>query len=137
MRNRVGSLVSIVASLLFLVVLGWPYAVRSISAVNTYYGEGIVTPLIGGALVVGILVTFAAIRQDSVSSDVGAGIVLGLGLVTVLVSSIWAVTARVDVFRAPGWALPIQRFVLVGTAVLIVIGVGWHIWTNHRLFGRR
>lgn len=130
MRSRAGAVVASIACLLFLVVLGWPFAVQSPSQINTYYQRGVLTPLLAGGLAVGVLVTFAATHEDVISTELGAGIALVLGLSAALVSVAWAVTARVDVFRAPGWALPAQRFVLVGLASLVLLGAGWHAWTN-------
>ncbi|WP_276256931.1 DUF7548 family protein [Halomontanus rarus] len=130
MRDRFGALLSISACLLLLAVLVWPYAVKSIYAINTYYRHGVLNPLFAGVLALAILVTFLAVRENYVSAELGAGIVLVLGISAFLVSLVWTLTARVDVFRAPGWALPAQRFILVGVAALIVFGAGWNVLTS-------
>lgn len=126
MRNRAGAIVSIGACALFLAVLAWPSVVKPPSAITTYYSWGILSPLFAGVLVAVIPLVFAVTRNDRLSSQVGAGIALALALFAVFLTSAWAVTARLDVFRAPGWALPAQRFVLVAFSVLVVIGVAWH-----------
>lgn len=137
MRNRTGAVISIAACLLLFVLLAWPYTVKSAPDVNTYYGWGVLTPLLPGVLAVGVLLTFAAMRENYVSPELGAGVALGLALFTFLTSLVWAATARVDVFRAPGWALPAQRFVLVGLSALVVAGAGWHALSNGLLAARR
>lgn len=137
MSNRVGAIISIAGCLAFLAVLAWPYTVKSPSAITTYYRWGISTPLLAGVLVLGVLVVFVATRGNLVSAQLGAGVVLALGLFVFLITLVWAVTVRVDVFRAPGWALPAQRFVLVGLAALIVVGAGWHTWANGLFSPRR
>ncbi|WP_425607409.1 DUF7548 family protein [Halomontanus rarus] len=130
MRDRFGALLSISACLLLLAVLVWPYAVKSTYAINTYYRHGVLNPLLAGVLALAILVTFLAVRENYVSAELGAGIVLVLGVSAFLASLVWTLTARVDVFRAPGWALPAQRYILVGVAALIVFGAGWNVLTS-------
>lgn len=137
MRNRAGAIVSIAASLLFLAILVWPYVVKPPSAITTYYTWGLLTPLLPGILVLGIFIAFVAVRENYISANLGAGIAFGLSLFTFFIMLVWAVTARLDVFRAPTWALPAQRFILVGLSLLIVVGTGWHTWTNSLLSLRR
>lgn len=137
MRTRAGAIISVTACLLLLVVLGWPYFVKSTYHVNTYYSGGVLNPLLAGLFVLGVLIVFAADRANYVSVQLGAGIVLGLSLITFLTVLMWAITVRLDVFRAPGWALPAQRFVLVGLSVLIVFGAGWHTWGTGLISLRR
>lgn len=130
MRNRAGVIISIAACLLFLAVLVWPYVVKPPSAITTYYRWGILNPLLSGVLVLGILIVFAVARENYLSAELGIGIVLALSLFTFLITLIWVVTARLDVFWAPGWALPAQRFILVGLSMLILFGAVWHARVN-------
>lgn len=125
MRVRTGTVVTAVACLVFLALLVWPYVVRPAGAVTTYYRGGLLSPLIAGALVLAILATIGAGWTGLLSSQLGAGAVLGIGLFVVAIAGTWAVTARLDVFQASGWALPAQRFVLVGAAVAILAGAAW------------
>lgn len=133
MRERAGVLMCVGAAVALLAVLAWPYIQKPARAVTLYYVSGFLNPLLAGALAVGILLTVAAVRENYVSDGFGAGIAIGLGAFTFLVVLAWSVTARVDVFRAPGWALPAHRFIVVGLSILVVAGAGWHAWANGHL----
>lgn len=130
MGERAGAAISATACLLYLAVLAWPYAVRSPTDVTIYYTWGVLNPLFAGALAVAILAAYAASRIDRLSSELAAGIALGAALIAFLSTSAWAVTARVDVFRASGWALPAQRYVLVGFSLFILVGAARYAWAN-------
>lgn len=127
MNGRVGAVVSVAACLALLSALVWPYVVRPASDIRIYYGSGVVNPLLAGALAVGVAVAFAAARDRYLSAEAGAGVALVLGAFAFLVALAWAMTGRVDVFRAPGWAFPAQRWALVGLAAVIVFGAGWEV----------
>lgn len=130
MGERTGAAISVTACLFYLVVLIWPYAVRSPTDVTIYYTWGVLNVLFPGALAVAILAAFAASRSGLLSSELAAGIALGGASIAFLGTAAWAVTARVDVFRASGWALPAQRYVLVGLSSLIVVGAARYAWPN-------
>lgn len=51
----------------------------------------------------------------AILSDSLYGIALGLGPIILRIVTIWAFTGRVDVFLAPDWVFPAQRWVLVGS----------------------
>lgn len=125
MSGRVGAVVSVAASLALLSALAWPYVARPVPDIAVYYGSGAVNPLVAGALAIGVVAALAAARARYLSAAGGAGVALGLGVFAFLVSLAWATTGRVDVFRAPGWAFPAQRWVLVGLSALVVFGAGW------------
>lgn len=129
MRKSAGAIVSIGASLVLLAVLVWPFFPETNRDIFIYYGSGALNPLLAGVLAIGVIVAFAAINGEYVARDVGAGVVLTLGVSILLVVSVWVVTGRVDVFRAPGWAFPAQRWLLVVLSALIVLGAGWYTWT--------
>lgn len=129
MRDWVGIAVSVLAGLAILVALAWPYAVQSDYAIGLYYGSGVVNPLLVGAFAIGVIVAFAADRVGAVSPAAGGGIVLGLALGAFVVAAGWALTARVDLFEAPGWLLPAHRFVLVGLSGFALVGAGWYART--------
>lgn len=137
MRGPIGAVVSVAASLALLSALVWPYVARPAADIGIYYGSGLINPLIAGALAIGVVAAFAIARWGNLSTEAGTGIALGLGVFVLLVVLAWAGTGRVDVFRAPGWAFPMQRWVLVGLAALIVLGAGWQTWTHGLLSARR
>lgn len=135
MGYRSGELTSIVGCLLVLATLVLPYALKPTDAVTTYYRWGLLNPLIAGLLAILILSTFIAVHENRLSRQFGTGVGLGLSLIVLGITVAWAATARVDVFLAPGWLLPMQRFILVGFSTLIVLGIGWEIlqhdaWTS-------
>lgn len=124
MGKRVGATVSIASSVAYLAVLLLPYVPKSVRDVNLYYGYTTLNPILAGVLTAGILVAFAAAHNHFLSAELAAGIGLGLGTIAFLVTLVWAVTARVDVFWAPGWLFPAQRWVLLGLSGLVVVGAG-------------
>ena len=118
-----------IASVLQVAILIWAFLSQSTRDVLLYYSFVTINPLIAGVLALGILVVFAAIRWGQLPETTGTGIALGLAVIGLLITTIWAFTGRVDVFLARGWAFPVQRWVLVGASALIVLGVGLHAYT--------
>lgn len=129
MRYRAGITISYGASLLLIAALGWAYLPQTTRNINVYYSSGMVNPLAAGILALGVIIVLVATSRDHLSPQQGAGIVLGFSLGIVVIVSLWVITGRVDIFRAPGWAFPAQRWVLVGVSVLLVIGAGWYART--------
>lgn len=129
MARNVGAAVSEGACVAYLALLLLPYVPESARDVNLYYGFTTVNPLLAGGLAVGVLAAFAAARWDGLSPELAAGTALGLGATALLVTLAWAVTARVDVFLAPGWAFPAHRWALLALALFIAAGAGWHTRT--------
>lgn len=137
MRDWVGIAVSVLAGLGILVALAWPYTVQSDYAIGLYYGSGLINPLFSGLFALGVIIAFAADRVGALSPAVGAGIVLGLALGAFVVAAGWALTARIDLFEAPGWLLPAHRFVLTGLSGFAVVGAGWYALANGLLSSPR
>ncbi|QLG61522.1 DUF7548 family protein [Halorarum salinum] len=129
MRHRAGTVIGLGASLSLIAVLGWAYVPQTTRNVNAYYASGMVNPLAAGILALGVIVALVATSRGRLSAQQGAGIVLGFGLGAFAIVLLWVVTGRVDVFLAPGWAFPAQRWVLLGVSVLLLIGAGWHART--------
>lgn len=123
-RHRV-PVASTIASVLYLATLASPYAGKPVGYVNTYYGWGVPNPLIGGSLVALLPVVLVAVRKRHLSPPTAAGLAVGLAASATLITGAWAFTARLDVFRATGWALPLQRFILTGAGLLILAGIAW------------
>lgn len=132
MSDRTGIAVTVVASALFLAVLLAPYAVEPAENINSYYVWGLVNPLYAGVLVVALLAVIAAVHLSYVSGRLGAGLGVGISLLVLLTAGVWAITAREDVFLAPGWAIPVQRFVLVAIAALLVVSTAYYAAANDR-----
>lgn len=128
MGRSVGVLLSSIASVALVAILLAAFVAESFRDVMLYYGFTTVNPLLAVVAAVGVVAAFAAVRSGRLSESVGTGIALGLGLVGLAVVTGWALTGRVDVFLAPGWAFPAQRWVLVGVAALVVVGAGVHAW---------
>ncbi|QLG29814.1 hypothetical protein HUG10_19570 (plasmid) [Halorarum halophilum] len=128
MRRRGGAIISFIASLLLLAVLGWAYVPQSVRNINVYYTSGVVSPFAAGILALGVIVVLVATSRDHLSPDLGAGLVLSISLGILTIVLVWVLTGRVDVFLAPGWAFPAQRWILVGVSVLLVVGAGWYAW---------
>ncbi|WP_136716551.1 DUF7548 family protein [Halorientalis salina] len=128
MERSIGMALSTIASAAFIVILLAAFLVESVRDVLLYYGFGTVSPIFAGILAMVVILACVAVRYGSLSETTGTAIALGLGLTILLVVTVWAVTGRVDVFQASGWAFPAQRWVLVAVAVLIVLGAGLHAW---------
>lgn len=130
MVRSTGVALGSLASILEVAILGWAFLAESFGDVMVYYSFTTVSPLIGGAFAIGVLVVFLAIRLGRLSETTGTGLAFALAMFNFVIVSIWAFTLPVDVFLAPGWAFPAQRWVLVGVSALIVIGVGMHVRTQ-------
>lgn len=130
MERSIGALLSTAASVVFIAILLAAFLGESVRDVMLYYGFDTVNPLLAGLFAFGVIVAFTAVRLGHLSELVGTGIALGLGLSSLFVVVIWALTGRVDVFLARGWAFPAQRWVLVGVSALIVGGAVLHAWSR-------
>lgn len=130
MASRTGEVTSIVGCLLFLSTLILPYLLKPPDAVTNYYTYGFFNAFIGAILVFLVLATVIATRENRISRQFGTGVGLGLAMAALVFTAAWAATARVDVFLARGWLLPMQRFILVGFTGLIVIGIGWQMFKH-------
>lgn len=128
MNRSAGIALSSVASAVLVAILLAAFAAESAADLMVYYSFGTINPLLAGVLALGVVLVFAAVRRRWLSETVGTGIALGLGLIVLVIVTVWAVTGRVDVFLASGWAFPAQRWMLVGLAVVIVLGAGLHAW---------
>lgn len=127
MRTSAGAVLSGGAAIAVIAVLASTYVTVSSRGVGLYYGFGVlVNPTFAALLAVGVVATLAATASGVVSPDLGTGVAFGLGLVVLFVVSTWAVSGRVDVFRAPGVYFPAQRWLLVALSFLIVVGAGWY-----------
>lgn len=128
MERSYGTWISVVASAVLVALLLAAFVGQSFGDVLLYYNFGTTSPLLAGVFASGVVLIFALIRLGRLSEAVGGGVALGLALVAVLVVVVWAFTGRVDVFLAPGWAFPAHRWILVGVALLVLLGTGVRVW---------
>lgn len=128
MERSFGATLSSVASAVLIVILLAAFVGESVRDVMLYYSFGTINPLLAGVVALGVIVVLAAVHAGHLSDMLGTGIALGLGLIILLIVTIWAVTGRVDVFLASGWAFPVQRWALVAVSVVVVFGAGLHAW---------
>ena len=125
---RVAPLVGILGCVGVLGTLAYPYAVSDVG-VGAYYASGPVTPLAAGLLAAVGVIVFAAGREGRSDPSVAAGAGLVFGLFIVLISVVWAFTARVDVLGGAAASLSSQRWVLAAVAVLPLASAVWYART--------
>lgn len=113
-RLRAVPTVGIVASLAVVVALSVPYLLGT-NGVGTYYGSGGVNPLLAGLFALVGVIVFAAGREGRSDPELAAGVALALGVFMVLVTVVWALTARVDAVQLT----TMHRWLVVGTAALV------------------
>lgn len=129
MRRSFGASLSSLASAVLVVILLAAFLAKPFRDIMLYYDFKTVNPLLAGVFAIGVIVAFAAVHAGRLSEPIAAGVALGLGLMGFLVVVIWALSGRVDVFLASGWAFPAQRWVLVAVSVLMVLGAGLYAWS--------
>jgi hypothetical protein len=113
----------IAACLAVLAVLVWPYAVESAESVGAYYASGAITPLAAGLFALVSVIVFAAGREGRSDPATVAGVVL---VFIVLITVVFAFTARVDVLGGSSPFISWQRWLLVATGVLVLLSGGWY-----------
>jgi hypothetical protein len=123
----------VVACLLVLAALAWPYVSEPVAAVSAYYAAAPVTPLAAGLLALVAVIVFAAGRQGRSDPELvaGAGLVFGLFIAGIGVS--FALSARIDVIGGSSALLSYQRWVLAGASLLVPLFSVWYARTL-RLF---
>jgi hypothetical protein len=116
----------IVACLLVLAALAWPYASEPVAAVSAYYTAAPVTPLAAGLLALVAVIVFAAGREGRSDPELvaGAGLVFGLFIAAIGVS--FALSARIDVIGGSSALLSYQRWVLAGASLLVPVVSIWY-----------
>ncbi len=117
----IAPLVGIVGCLGVLATLLYPYIVAE-GGVGTYYGSGVINPLVGGMLALVTIIVLAAGRQNRTDPGLAAGAGIVFGLFVLLLTLGWGLTARVDAVvltELHRWAVP-------GTAAFISLGSAWY-----------
>ena len=129
-QTRLAPLVGVVGCVLVLVALALPYAlVRTApsTAVGTYYAEGAVNPLVAGIFALVTAIILAAGRDERTDPPMAAGVGIALGLFTVVVLTIWAVTVPEQVLfdmDAPA-AITSHRWVSIAVSLVIPASSAW------------
>lgn len=127
---RFAPLVGIVGSLLVLVVLALPYAVFDMAAGTTpglYYSAGAVSPLVAGLFALVTVIFGAAGREDRTDPLLAAGATLALGVFTVLVVALWALTVPADVVAGISESTvgKQHRWILTAVALVVPLSSAW------------
>jgi len=103
--RRVAPLVGIAGCLGVLAALVYPYLAAD--SVGTYYGTGVVNPLVGAVLALVAVIVFAAGREERSDPQFAAGAALVFSAVAFVLVCGWALTVRVDAVQLSGlhrWA---------------------------------
>jgi len=123
-RLRVAPTVGIVASVALVVALSLPYLL-GVDGTGGYYGSGSVNPLLAGLFALVTVIVFAAGREERSDPQLAAGVALALGVFAVVVTVVWALTARVDAVQLTSS----HRWAVVGAAALVPLSAGWYART--------
>lgn len=118
---NIAPLVGIVGCLGVIATLVYPYVVAD-GSVGTYYGSGVVNPLVAGLLALVTIIVLAAGREGRTDPllAAGAGVVFGLSIVLLALG--WGLTARVDAVALSN----LHRWVVPGIALLVPLGSLWY-----------
>lgn len=130
-NERTAATVGVVACVLTAVAVVAPYVVLPASAqqyVGAYYGTGPVTPLALGLLGAVGAIVFASGREERSSPDLVAGVMLSVGLFSLVVGGVWALGFDAS---AAGGDVPVEffathRWVVLAGAALEMATAGWY-----------
>jgi hypothetical protein len=114
-------LVGIVGCLGVIAALIYPY-VAAEGSVGTYYGSGVVNPLVAGLLALVTIIVLAAGRENRTDPGLAAGAGMVFGLFMVLLTLGWGMTARVDAVVLSD----LHRWVVPAIALLVPLGSVWY-----------
>ena len=118
--------VGLLASLLVVMAVLWPYLSEPVTSVSAYYDTAPITPLAVGLLAMVSIIAFAAGRQRRSEPELVAGAVLILGLFMAAIAVGFALSARVDVLGGSSPLLAYQRWSLALAACSIPLVALWY-----------
>lgn len=129
--ERTAATVGVGACVLTAVAVVAPYVLLPATAqqyVGAYYGVGPVNPLALGLLGAVGAVVFASGREQRSSPDLVAGVMLSVGLFSLVVGAVWALGFDPG---AAGGDVPVDffsthRWVVLAGAALEVAAAGWY-----------
>ena len=119
-HRRVAPLAGIVGSLVVVAALVYPYLVAE--TVGTYYGTGVVNPLVGAVLALVAVIVFAAGREERSDPQFAAGAALVFSAFAFFLVMGWALTVRVDAVELSG----LHRWVTVTLALVAPLAALWY-----------
>jgi hypothetical protein len=114
-------LVGIVGCVGVIAALVYPYVVAD-GSVGTYYGSGVVNPLVAGLLALVTIIVLAAGREGRTDPILAASAGVVFGLFIVLLTLGWGLTARVDAVILTD----VHRWVVPGVGLLVPFGSLWY-----------
>ncbi|MFC7133668.1 MULTISPECIES: DUF7548 family protein [Salinibaculum] len=114
-------LVGILGCVGVIVALLYPY-VAADGSVATYYGSGLVNPLVAGLLALVTIIVLAAGREARTDPGIAAGAGLVFGLFIFLMTLGWGMTTRLDAVAIS----ELHRWVVPLLALLIPVGSLWY-----------
>lgn len=114
-------LVGIGGCLAVLGALVYPYLVAD-GSVGTYYGSGVVNPLVAGLLAMVAIIVLAAGRQGRTDPGVAAGAGIVFGLFMIALTLAWGLTTRLDAVALS----ELHRWSLPAVSALVAIGSLWY-----------
>lgn len=123
-QARLAPLVGIVGCLGTVAALVYPYLAAD-GSVATYYGSGVVNPLVAGLLAAVTVIVFAAGREDRTDPDFSAGAGLVFGAFATVIVLLWALTVRVDALEITN----LHRWVAVVVAATVPAAGAWYART--------
>jgi hypothetical protein len=122
-RRRLAPLVGIAGCLAVLAALLYPYLATD--GVGTYYGTGVVNPLVAGILALVGAIVFAAGREERSDPTFAAGVALVFGVFVLFILLAWALTVRVDAVALSG----AHRWVTAALSVVAPVAALWYART--------
>jgi hypothetical protein len=120
---RLAPLMGIVGCLGVLAALVYPY-VAADGSVATYYGSGLVNPLVAGLFALVTIIALAAGREGRTDPGLAAGAALVFGLFMIGIGLAWGLTVRLDAVTLPGS----HRWSVGAVALLVAAGSLWYTW---------
>lgn len=130
-HRRVAPTLGIVACLLAVLAVLAPYVAvseREAGVVGQYYGVGLVAPLAIGILALVGVIAFAAGLKERSDPSLVAGLMVAVGLVSLLAALQWAlaVPARVGQSASTADFLDLHRWSIPAVAALIAGNAVWY-----------
>lgn len=132
-RAQAAATVGAVACLLTAVAVAAPFflvAGEQFDLVGAYYAQGAVSPLALGLLGLVGAIIFAAGREGRSDPDLVAGIMLAVGLFSVVAAAQWALAYDPAAFFGsedpPTGLLGAHRWSVVAASGLVAVAAGWY-----------